>query len=269
MTQSRTPDARQHPGDEDRKRQRLADHAALESARKLPHLWSDVALKEAEDTSGSSSESWRDTRRPGEDELRAILKGWQLKNLDWNGHDIFKVALDGLLEERTAGRVHPQNIGIMSTLVGQLMCLVADTIAKIHCRESPQPLRQKDRQKPVDSTGGSDQPQTISRLDASWQEQCREQQESSPESDTLEDQHESPQERQNDETRREIDADWERRQIVWEWGYRAPGEAERVMRQEAASGREILDHRRQSPETEEDYHSEIWHEWRVDAPREW
>ena len=94
---------------------RVADRAALDSARALPDMWSAMARQETEDTGSDSSESWCDTREPGEEGLRAILKSWQLRNLDWNGHDIFKVSLEILLEERTAGRVPLRSIGIMST----------------------------------------------------------------------------------------------------------------------------------------------------------
>ena len=118
MAQSRTPGARPRTGDRERKKQRLADQAALDSARALPDMWSAIARPETEDTGSESHESWCDRRKPGEEGLRAILKSWQLRNRDWNGHDIFQVSLELLLEERISGRVPLENIGIMSTLVG-------------------------------------------------------------------------------------------------------------------------------------------------------
>ena len=146
MAQSRTPGARPRAGDKERKRQRLADQAALDSARALPDMWSAVARREAEDTGSDSSESWCDTRKPGEDELRAILKSWQLRNLDWNGHDIFKVSLEVLLEERAAGRVPPRNIGIMTTLVGHILKEVADSVDQLRHHDPEEDPEQRDDQ---------------------------------------------------------------------------------------------------------------------------
>ena len=49
-----------------------------------------------------------------------------------SGRDMFAVALSIMLQERHGGKVPTQHLSTMTTLVGTLLSLVADTVAKIH-----------------------------------------------------------------------------------------------------------------------------------------
>ena len=97
----------------------------------MPEFWNALYARNNGDTSGDDSESTHSAQGPVEEQLRIILKNWQYQHHDWNGHDILKVALQLLLEDRTAGRVPPQNIAIMCTLVAKILKEVADSTHKL------------------------------------------------------------------------------------------------------------------------------------------
>ena len=78
--------------------------------------------------------------------MRAILKSWQLRNRDWNGHDIYKVSLELLLEDRISGRVPLKNVSIMSTLVGRILNDVADSFESLRSQDSEKGLEQREGQ---------------------------------------------------------------------------------------------------------------------------
>ena len=63
--------------------------------------------------------------------------------------DMFGVFLTMMLEEKHGGEIDMEHASIMTTLIGNMLSMVADAIGKIHAKR-PRAAR--------DSTGGSDQP---------------------------------------------------------------------------------------------------------------
>ena len=65
---------------------------------------------------------------------------------------------------------------------------------------------------------------------------------------------ESSQERMNDAVRREVEADWGRKQQFWDRGYRAPGEAESLMRHEDLATQANVTDKRYTSDSETEWH---------------
>ena len=130
-------------------------------------------------------------------------------------------------------------LSLVSSLVGSVLSLIADTLGHILAN--------------ADSKNGTDM------LD-DWAE---EEKEYPQEGDRVERDPLSSKEHENDAIRRDAEDEGDNTEQLWKWGYRAPGEAERVMRQEAAAGREIIVNK-QDEQEEIDY-TLLWeldrHKW--------
>lgn len=125
--------------------------------------------------------------------------------------EILAETLRQVLDERTGGRMQAVSVTMVSNLVSSVLSLVGDTLGQILAnaesklsttQEENDAIRKEFEEEAEAEAGSSD-------------------------------------ERENDAIRKDVEDDWDKREQLWRWGYRHPGEADQVMSEWKAAGWEI------------------------------
>ena len=136
-------------------------------------------------------DSWNEdpSRRPdAKVKLEQLLTNFRRDHPSLTNSGMFKVALGLMLKERYRGPVPDGQLAIMTSLVGTMLRLIADTVAKLHKASST----------------------AVGSRDAPWQEkdEWQEQEGYPSESEWIVQHQLSSQERNYDEIHRDNEADW-------------------------------------------------------------
>ena len=125
--------------------------------------------------------------------------------------EVLTETLRTVMNEQTGGRMQAIQVSLVSNMVGTVLSLVADTLGQVLANVETSEERKHDAMR--------------REVEEEWIDQ------------EAGDEAESTDERENDAIRREVEEEWDTREQLWKWGYRAPGEADQVMKQCAAAGK--------------------------------